>query len=234
MILAGRRREVRRDGHELGAFEREDPVQLRKADVVTDGEPDGPVLDARDDGLRSRLLRLGLAVDLAADLDVEEVDLAVDGDERAFRVEDAARVRELLAPLAPLRDRAADERDSRASEPNGTSPRRTGRRRAALPRRDSRRRSRSGSTSPGARRRRRRWRPRGRRATRHARGSRPCPAGSSFARTRRGSGQAWSEDSPGGRREPLRCAALYGVWRSLVARSVRVGEVPSSNLGTPM
>jgi hypothetical protein len=24
-----------------------------------------------------------------------------------------------------------------------------------------------------------------------------------------------------------------GVWRSLVARSVRVGEVPSSNLGTP-
>src|SRR5919198_4057065 len=29
------------------------------------------------------------------------------------------------------------------------------------------------------------------------------------------------------------CAAL-GVWRSLVARSVRVGEVPSSNLGTPI
>ncbi len=25
-----------------------------------------------------------------------------------------------------------------------------------------------------------------------------------------------------------------GVWRSLVARSVRVGEVPSSNLGTPI
>src|SRR3954451_20771999 len=33
-----------------------------------------------------------------------------------------------------------------------------------------------------------------------------------------------------------RCAILagLGVWRSLVARSVRVGEVPSSNLGTPM
>lgn len=27
---------------------------------------------------------------------------------------------------------------------------------------------------------------------------------------------------------------LLGVWRSLVARSVRVGEVPSSNLGTPI
>ena len=25
-----------------------------------------------------------------------------------------------------------------------------------------------------------------------------------------------------------------GVWRSLVARSVRVGEAPSSNLGTPI
>ena len=28
--------------------------------------------------------------------------------------------------------------------------------------------------------------------------------------------------------------SALGVWRSLVARSVRVGEVPSSNLGTPM
>src|SRR5919108_6301418 len=34
----------------------------------------------------------------------------------------------------------------------------------------------------------------------------------------------------------LRGANLFplGVWRSLVARSVRVGEVPSSNLGTPI
>ena len=32
----------------------------------------------------------------------------------------------------------------------------------------------------------------------------------------------------------MRYSALCGVWRSLVARSVRVGEVPSSNLGTPM
>ena len=33
--------------------------------------------------------------------------------------------------------------------------------------------------------------------------------------------------------QPLTCG-LLGVWRSLVARSVRVGEVPSSNLGTPI
>ena len=31
----------------------------------------------------------------------------------------------------------------------------------------------------------------------------------------------------------LPCVGL-GVWRSLVARSVRVGEAPSSNLGTPI
>jgi hypothetical protein len=56
------------------------------------------------------LLGLGLAVRQPADLDVEEVDLPIEGRELALGVEDEARVRELLAPLAPLRDRAADER----------------------------------------------------------------------------------------------------------------------------
>src|SRR5207248_7204036 len=32
---------------------------------------------------------------------------------------------------------------------------------------------------------------------------------------------------------PVANLCAFGVWRSLVARSVRVGEVPSSNLGTP-
>ena len=36
-----------------------------------------------------------------------------------------------------------------------------------------------------------------------------------------------------GHKQPLICVES-GVWRSLVARSVRVGEVPSSNLGTPI
>ncbi len=34
--------------------------------------------------------------------------------------------------------------------------------------------------------------------------------------------------------EAATLCAFSGVWRSLVARSVRVGEVPSSNLGTPI
>src|SRR5437588_429073 len=45
------------------------------------------------------------------------MDLAVDGDERAPGVEDAARVRELLASLAPLGDRAADEGDAERGGP---------------------------------------------------------------------------------------------------------------------
>ena len=35
-------------------------------------------------------------------------------------------------------------------------------------------------------------------------------------------------------RHPATLWRVLGVWRSLVARSVRVGEVPSSNLGTPI
>src|SRR5581483_2050303 len=87
------------------------------ADVVADRQPDGPVLELRDDRFGARLLRLRLAVDVTADLDVEEVDLAVDGDELAAGVEDAARVRELLAPFPTLRDRAADERDAERARP---------------------------------------------------------------------------------------------------------------------
>src|SRR5437773_6261106 len=46
-----------------------------------------------------------------------EVDLAIKRDEVAVRVEDARRVRQLLAPFAPLRDRAADERDPVRARP---------------------------------------------------------------------------------------------------------------------
>ena len=36
------------------------------------------------------------------------------------------------------------------------------------------------------------------------------------------------------RRGRLDSSPTFGAWRSLVARTVRVGEVPSSNLGAPM
>ena len=152
VVLAGRRREVRRHRYELRAFERQDAVELGEANVVADREPDAPVLDLRDDGLVPRFLCLRLAVDDAPDLHVEEVDLPVRRDELAFGIEDEARVGELLASLPPLGDRAADQRDPVRPRPRRTSRRPTRRRRVAPQSRGTRQRRRSRSTSPGERR----------------------------------------------------------------------------------
>src|SRR5262249_40879844 len=110
VVLTGRCREMRRNGYQLGSFERKDAIQLREADVVADGQPDAPVLDAHDDGLVTGFLRLRLAVRDAADLDVEQVDLPVGRDDRSVCIEDDGCVRELLASFPTLRDRAAYER----------------------------------------------------------------------------------------------------------------------------
>src|SRR6185312_3816816 len=93
--------------------------ELREADVVADGQPDRPPFPAHDHGLFARFLRLRLAVDVTADLDVEEVDLAVEAEQLAVGPEDQARVRELLAPVAALGDRPANERDPVTSGPVG-------------------------------------------------------------------------------------------------------------------
>src|SRR5207249_3429082 len=73
--------------------------------------------DLRDDRFLARLLRIRLPVDVTAGLDVEEMDLAVDGGEVALGVEDDARVRELLSIVAALCDRPADEGDPMAARP---------------------------------------------------------------------------------------------------------------------
>src|SRR5262249_20238789 len=106
MVLARVEGEVRRHGEEKRALERQNPVQLGEAEVVTDGEAARPALDLGDDRFLARLLRVRLAVDVAAGLDVEQMDLAVDGGDLAFGIEDDARVRELLAALPSLGDRA--------------------------------------------------------------------------------------------------------------------------------
>ena len=112
MVLARVHREMRGHGREEGALERQDAVELGKAHVVTDRQPDAPALDLGHDGLVPRLFGLGLAIRLAADVDVEEVDLAIGRDQLSAGIEDETRVRQLLASLAPLGDRAADERDA--------------------------------------------------------------------------------------------------------------------------
>src|SRR5205085_4062117 len=108
---------MRRDRDDLRAVERQDAVQLGEANVVTDRQAELPVLRLRDDSLAAWLLRLRFAVDDAADLDVEQVDLAIDGGDLPARIEDDARVRPLLAPFAALDDRAADQRDSVRTRP---------------------------------------------------------------------------------------------------------------------
>src|SRR5262249_57049160 len=111
VILASGSREVRRNRDELRTLEREDAVELGKAHVVADREAELPVLDDCDDRLVAGLFRLRLAIDDAADLDVEQMDLAVRRDDLPVGVEHEARVRALVASLAQLDDRAADERD---------------------------------------------------------------------------------------------------------------------------
>src|SRR5205085_1681188 len=71
------------------------------------------------DRLLAVLLRLRLAVDVTAGLDVEEVDLPVDRDDVSVLVENDAGVRKLLAAVAALGDRAADDRDPVRARPRG-------------------------------------------------------------------------------------------------------------------
>jgi hypothetical protein len=111
VVLARVHREVRRHGREESALERQDAIELGETHVVTDRQSDGPALDLGDDGLVPGLLGFGLAVHLATDVDVEEVNLAIGRNQLSARIEDEARVRQLVAAFAPLGDRAADQRD---------------------------------------------------------------------------------------------------------------------------
>ena len=70
-----------------------------------------------EDDLLARALVLGLAVDDAADLDVEHVDLAVDGRDLAVAVDQQRRVGDPLALAEPLADAAGDDRDPELAGP---------------------------------------------------------------------------------------------------------------------
>jgi hypothetical protein len=73
----------------------------------------------------------------------------------------------------------------------------------------------------------------------------PRGAASIFGRLAMASGVRLSEEasnagrphlagSLNGSGRPSEIIALFGAWRSLVARTVRVGEVPGSNPGAPI
>src|SRR5215208_3081186 len=113
VLARGRERERGRDDEHAGAAHGEDPVELGEAQVVTDAQTE---LDAagglREDDLLAGRLVLGLPVGLAADLDVEHVDLAVNGLLLAVGAEVHGGVRAALGPLDALGDRARDQVDA--------------------------------------------------------------------------------------------------------------------------
>ena len=102
-----------RHGDDPRAADREDPVELREADVVADRQAQPDAAGGRaDDDLLARLLVLGLAVDHALDDDVEHVDLAVGGADLAVGADVQRRVAQALGALDALGDRAGDELDA--------------------------------------------------------------------------------------------------------------------------
>ena len=93
VVLAGHQRERRRHGEDLRALPHQRGVELGEAQVVADGEAEradcggrGHELGAGSDG--GRLLE----ADVLGDVDVEEMDLAVDRDPRAVGAEQHAGV----------------------------------------------------------------------------------------------------------------------------------------------
>ncbi len=69
----------------------------------------GPVAQPRDDDLAPRLLVLGVGVGSAVDLDVEQMELAVDGAQLAVGSDVHAGVAVLLGPGPSFHERAGDE-----------------------------------------------------------------------------------------------------------------------------
>ena len=136
--------------------EREDPVQLGEAEVVADGQPElEPVGGLGEHDLVGRLGVLGLAVLDAADLDVEHVDLAVDGldspsgptwtDVLATRSWPSRR-----SAIEPATRSMPSSRASLASPTRAGAPLRASRRRRRSPGPLPRRSRRSGSTTSSA------------------------------------------------------------------------------------
>ena len=116
VVAAGGRGEGRGHRDQAGAAHGEDPVELGEAQVVADGQADvGQLADRRDDDLRARLLVLGLAVGDAADVDVEHVDLAVDGEVGAVGADQHRGVEGLLP--GPLGDAPGEQVDAELARP---------------------------------------------------------------------------------------------------------------------
>lgn len=93
VVLACHQRERRRDHDDLDARRREGAETFRETKVVTNREAYAHSVDRHGDRALPGGCRRGLPVGCAvAELDVEQVDLAVTGEEPAIRTESGARV----------------------------------------------------------------------------------------------------------------------------------------------
>ena len=111
--LARDLRERRGKREHTRAADRQDPEQLREAEVVADRQPEREALRRLgQDDLVARLLGRRLPVLGPPDDDVEHVDLAVDRSDLAVGADVHRSVRQLLAIGAALGDRAGDEIDA--------------------------------------------------------------------------------------------------------------------------
>ena len=110
VVARGGQREGGGHGDHACAAHGQDAVQLGKAQVVADGQPQLHAIGGlRGDDLLARLLERRLAVRAPAQLHVEHVQLAVRGPQLALRVHVHARVGELFPPGQALEDRSRHE-----------------------------------------------------------------------------------------------------------------------------
>src|SRR6202158_3097147 len=93
MRLAGRESEAARNRDDLGAAKGQAAVKLWEAQIVADAETDSTERRARGDDLATRQLYVGLLDgDAARQVNVEEMDFAIDSQARAVGSDQRGRV----------------------------------------------------------------------------------------------------------------------------------------------
>ena len=110
MRLAGRERETARHRDDLGAGESQAAIEFGEAQVVTDAKPDCAARRVCRDDLAARELDVGLLDRHAArQIDVEEMDFAIDGHMSAVGADQHGRVVALGLAGRVLGYRAGDD-----------------------------------------------------------------------------------------------------------------------------
>jgi hypothetical protein len=123
VVARGGECERGRHGEDAGAAQREAPVELWEANVVADAHAHLDAVGGRGENrFRSWILVLGFGVAGAVDLNVEEVQLAVDRRDLAVGADVDRRVVRFLRAVDALGDRTGDQVDAQLAR-RGARPR---------------------------------------------------------------------------------------------------------------